>query len=43
MKFYLLCLVQQAPVTSHWDSDLTRGFVTVTRTSRGFSDRDLLT
>ncbi len=46
LKFYLLCLVQEEPVTSHWDSDLTRGFVTVTRTclmSCGFSDRDLLT
>lgn len=32
LKFYLLCLVQQEPATSHQDSDLTRGFVTVTRT-----------
>ncbi len=32
LKFYLLCLVQREPLTSHRDSDLTRGFVTVTRT-----------
>lgn len=32
-----------ACVVPQWDSDLSRGFVTVTRASHGVPDRDLLT
>lgn len=30
--FFVCCLPRDKPETSQWDSDLTRGFVTVTRT-----------
>lgn len=32
LVFCMCCLPQGGPATSQWDSDLTRGFVTVTRT-----------